>query len=112
MSTPPIEDSALRLQQKLQQLLRLHEQYKAAYASLAEVNEQMSEEIQQLRQQLAAASSSSSPATHTQPEAKEQEAPATNSQENAALKRQIQQYLRQIDQTIEWVASLRPPYLS
>jgi len=111
MSTPHLHDTVSRLEQKIQQLLHLHQQYKQAYGDLLESNEQLAEDNQRLRQQLANAAQNNNQHTPAPSTAPTVEQPAAAAPENAALKRQIQQYLRQIDQTIEWVASLRPPYI-
>lgn len=114
MSTPHLHDTVSRLEQKIQQLLHLHQQYKQAYGDLLESNEQLAEDNQRLRQQLANAANnnnSHTPAPSTAPTTEQPANSSVSAPENAALKRQIQQYLRQIDQTIEWVASLRPPYI-
>lgn len=120
------EEKISVIEQKIYKLVELNTNYKQVCENLLQAKRQLEQENAQLRQQLL-------DAQQQQQQQPKQELPQTNpeptpdpvatkanvsapndndfAQEKEFIKKQISQYIRDIDSTIQWIQSLSAPHL-
>jgi small-conductance mechanosensitive channel len=117
------EEKISVIEQKIYKLVELNTNYKQVCENLLQAKRQLEQENAQLRQQLLDAQQQQQqqlpPQTNPEPTpdtvATKANVSAPNdndfAQEKEFIKKQISQYIRDIDSTIQWIQSLAAPHL-